>query len=155
MEKVEKIEGSITGLTVQFSCVDDLIDRIDELFVKEGPTYKLKMTDGVNGDFLTPKWVREFYPDPNEAATDFLLLLRETEAKHRYISEVRESEKWNDDYEPTQSETFQVQLEKIVNGDIVEFHGGEFSDQVAELLRKEGFRFPCWISSDDFIKKPC
>ena len=30
----QEIEGSITGVTVQFSCVDDLIDRIDELFVK-------------------------------------------------------------------------------------------------------------------------
>jgi hypothetical protein len=28
----EGIEGSITGLTVQFASVDDLIDRIDELF---------------------------------------------------------------------------------------------------------------------------
>ena len=28
----QEIEGSITGLTVQFSCVDDLIDRIDKLF---------------------------------------------------------------------------------------------------------------------------
>lgn len=29
----EGIEGSITGLTVKFASVDDLINRIDELFV--------------------------------------------------------------------------------------------------------------------------
>ena len=28
----EGIEGSITGLTVKFASIDDLIDRIDELF---------------------------------------------------------------------------------------------------------------------------
>ena len=28
----EGIEGSITGLTIKFDSVDDLIDRIDELF---------------------------------------------------------------------------------------------------------------------------
>ncbi len=113
-------------------------------------TFKVVQTDGVNGYFVNPAWVKEVYQDANEAANDFVKLVKEVETQHRYVSQVRKAENWREEYEPKQSETFQVELINLIDEEITDFKGDEFNDKTAEMLKSKGFEIDGWIVSDEF-----
>lgn len=113
-------------------------------------TFKVVQSDGVNGYFVNPAWVKAVYQDANEAANDFMKLVKEVETNYQYVSKVRKAENWRDDYEPKQSETFQVELMKLIDDEITDFKGDEFNLETAELLKNNGFGIDGWIVSDEF-----
>lgn len=118
-------------------------------------TFKIVKTDGVNGEFFNPKWVKDSYENANEAAKDFMKLVKEVESDYEYVSAVREKENWFENYEPKQSERFEVELQMFAtdeDGDeeLTPFEGNEFDAETSKELSQSGFGNEGWIISDDF-----
>jgi len=113
-------------------------------------TYKVVQTDGVNGYFVNPSWVKEVYQDANEAAKDFVKLVEGVETQFKYVSDVRKAENWRNDYEPKQADTFQVELIQLNDEEITDFDGSEFNPETTELLKTKGYGVDGWIVSNNF-----
>lgn len=119
-------------------------------------TFKIVQTDGVNGEFVNPNWVKDSYENANEAAKDFMKLVKEVETEYEYVSAVREKENWFENYEPKQSERFDVELQMFVTDEdgeeLTPFEGDEFNEETSKALAKSGFGNNGWITSDDFYR---
>lgn len=119
-------------------------------------TFKIVQTDGVNGEFVNPNWVKDSYENANEAAKDFMKLVKEVETKYEYVSAVREKENWFENYEPKQSERFDVELQMFVTDEdgeeLTPFEGDEFNEETSKALAESGFGNNGWITSDDFYR---
>lgn len=119
-------------------------------------TFKIVQTDGVNGEFVNPNWVKDSYENANEAAKDFMKLVKEVETEYEYVSAVREKENWFENYEPKQSERFDVELQMFVTDEdgeeLTPFEGDEFNEETSKALAESGFGNNGWITSDDFYR---
>jgi len=118
-------------------------------------TFKIVQTDGVNGEFLNPNWVKDSYENANEAAKDFMKLVKEVETQYEYVSAVSEKENWFKDYELKQSERFEVELQMFITDEdgyeeLTPFEGSEFDAETSKTLAEAGFGNNGWIISDDF-----
>ena len=113
-------------------------------------TYQVAISDGVNGDFrLWDDFLKEVYTDANEAAVDFIRLVKATENRDEYVSVVAAREGWHRDYELKQNQRYQVELRKWnEDKEIQEFTGEEFTEESKALL--EPFSYMGWIGSPDF-----
>ncbi|MCB9074040.1 MAG: hypothetical protein H6552_00690 [Chitinophagales bacterium] len=119
-------------------------------------TFKIVQTDGVNGEFVNPNWVKDSYENANEASKDFMKLVKEVETEYEYVSAVREKENWFENYEPKQSERFDVELQMFVTDEdgeeLTPFEGDEFNEETSKALAESGFGNNGWITSDDFYR---
>lgn len=119
-------------------------------------TFKIVQTDGVNGEFVNPNWVKDSYENANEAAKDFMKLVKEVETEYEYVSAVREKENWFENYEPKQSERFDVELQMFVTDEdgeeLTPFEGDEFNEETSKALAESEFGNNGWITSDDFYR---
>ncbi|WP_116787615.1 hypothetical protein [Flavobacterium psychrotrophum] len=81
----------------------------------ENVTYKVVETDGVNGRSFEKEFVNEA-----DAKVFYTERIAENEKTYEYVSDVASREKWLEDYKIPQSDSFEVQVLKYVDGEMDE-----------------------------------